>query len=99
MFQCCLVWIYKILLKKKNKKAWEVLEKLQQCDKGVTCDEFTTLFMAETSMPPEIKKRMNEHEESCSYHGSSEFHQSMLCSYPDMNGIEEHAAEIIEKYR
>ncbi len=85
-------------MNKKERQILSLAGKLHQCDKGVTCDEFTTLFMAETPISLETKKRMNEHEESCPYHRSSEFHQSMLCSYPDMEAIEKHAAEIIEKY-
>ncbi len=86
-------------MNKKEKQILSLAEKLHQCDKGVTCDEFTTLFMVGTSnLPAEIQRRMGEHEEGCSYHRSSEFHQSMLSSYPDMDGIEKHASEIIEKY-
>ncbi len=83
----------------KREKQVSCLEvKLHQCDKGVTCDEFTTLFIAETPKPPEIKERMEEHKKSCPYHRSSEFHQSMLSSHPDMDAIERHTEEIIKKY-
>ncbi len=84
----------------KKEQVLSLARKLQQYDKGVTCDEFTTLFMVGTSnLPVEIQRRMGEHEESCFYHKSNEFHQSMLSSYPDMDGIEKDAAKIIEKYR
>ena len=71
---------------------------LRKCEKGMSCEEFTTLMVAGLSdMPPDIHRRMNQHEMACSYHQSLAFHQSALGIYVTPE-IEQAARDIVKKY-
>jgi len=76
----------------------KVVLDLRKCEEGMSCDEFTTLMVAGLSdMPPEVRRRMSQHERACSYHQSSVFHQSALGIYVTPE-IEEAARNIVKKY-
>lgn len=71
---------------------------LRKCKEGMSCEEFTTLMIAGLpDMPPEIHRRMNQHEMACSYHQSPAFHQSALDT-PITPEIEQVARDIVKKY-
>ena len=76
----------------------KVVPDLRKCEKGMICEEFTTLMVAGLSdMPSEIRSRMNQHEKACSYHQSPAFHQSAAGIYA-IPVIERAAREIVQKY-
>jgi len=76
----------------------KVVLDLKKCEEGVSCEEFTTLMVAGLSdMPPEIRRRMYQHETLCSYHDSPAFRQSALGIWITPE-IKQAARDIVKKY-
>lgn len=66
----------------------------------MSCKEYTMLIIAgpfRKDLPPSVQKRMEQHENACSYHQSEIFHQSAV-STPVTKELEQAAKKIIEKY-
>jgi hypothetical protein len=73
---------------------------LNICTVGMSCKEYTLLIIAGPlfkDLPKSMQKRIEEHKESCFYHQSEIFHQSVICT-PVTKELEEAARQIIEKY-
>ena len=51
---------------------------LRDCNEGMTCEEYSTLMIAGNAIPPEMRRRMNDHVRACDYHRSTAFTQSAL---------------------
>ncbi|MBU1102823.1 hypothetical protein KJ853_04205 [Patescibacteria group bacterium] len=73
---------------------------LRICKEGMSCDEYSTLIIAgldSEDIPPTVRSQMNQHENACSYHQSTTWHQSALGT-PVTETLEKAAMEIVKKY-
>ena len=51
---------------------------LRDCQVGVSCAEYTTLYSLGETFPLAVEQKLAAHRNACAYHASPDFHQSMI---------------------